>query len=60
MNNRGMWALDTCQQDAGGQKQTDTKSAMSALPPKADIRRRYCDVRFTPRADIAERDQNFR
>ena len=25
---------------------------MSALPPKADIRRRYCDVRFVPKADI--------
>jgi hypothetical protein len=26
---------------------------MSALPPKADIRRRYCDVCFVPKADIA-------
>src|SRR6516165_4238195 len=27
-------------------------AAMSALPPKADIRRRECDVRFVPKADI--------
>ena len=26
---------------------------MSALPPKADIRQRDCDVRFVPKADIA-------
>jgi hypothetical protein len=25
---------------------------MSALPPKADIRQRNCDVRFGPQADI--------
>ena len=25
---------------------------MSALPPKGDIRRRNCDVRFVPKADI--------
>jgi hypothetical protein len=25
---------------------------MSALPPKADIRRRYFDVRFVPIADM--------
>ena len=25
---------------------------MSALPPKADIRRLDCDVRFVPKADI--------
>jgi len=36
-----------------GQKQTFTAlSAMSALPPKADIRRLGCDVRFVPIADI--------
>jgi hypothetical protein len=27
-------------------------TAMSALPPKADIRQRDCDVRFVPKADI--------
>jgi len=26
---------------------------MSALPPKADIRQRNCDVRFVPKADIS-------
>jgi hypothetical protein len=25
---------------------------MSGLPPKADIRRRDCDVRFVPKADM--------
>jgi hypothetical protein len=25
---------------------------MSALPPKADISERMCDVRFVPKADI--------
>jgi hypothetical protein len=35
-----------------GQKRTfGPLIAMSALPPKADIRRRYCDVRFVPKAD---------
>jgi hypothetical protein len=28
---------------------------MSALPPKADIRRRYYDVRFVPKADVNSR-----
>jgi hypothetical protein len=27
-------------------------TTMSALPPKADIRQRDCDVRFVPKADI--------
>src|SRR6516225_448296 len=27
---------------------------MSALPPKADIRRRNCNVRFVPKADLRE------
>jgi len=27
---------------------------MSALPPKADIRQRNCDVRFGPNSDIAQ------
>jgi hypothetical protein len=35
---------------------TDTarpEITMSALPPKADIRQRHCDVRFVPKADIS-------
>jgi hypothetical protein len=36
-----------------GQKQTSVRvRVMSALPPKADIRQRSCDVRFVPKADI--------
>jgi hypothetical protein len=36
-----------------GQKQTLSDiSAMSALPPKADIDERDLDVRFAPKADI--------
>jgi hypothetical protein len=36
-----------------GQKRTsDWRPPMSALPPKADIRQRSCDVRFVPIADI--------
>jgi hypothetical protein len=36
-----------------GQKQTLSDiSAMSALPPKADIAERDRDVRFVPKADI--------
>ena len=36
-----------------GQKQTFSYvRAMSALPPKADIRVRRSDVRFVPKADI--------
>jgi hypothetical protein len=27
---------------------------MSALPPKADIAERDCDVRFVPKADVQE------
>jgi hypothetical protein len=39
-----------------GQKQTlGHVRAMSALPPKADIRQRTCDVRFVPKADITQR-----
>jgi len=38
-----------------GQKQTFRNvRAMSAIPPKADIRQRNCDVRFGPNADIAK------
>jgi len=37
-----------------GQKQTSRHlQPMSALPPKADIRRRYSDVRFVPKADVS-------
>jgi hypothetical protein len=40
-----------------GQKQTSERlRAMSALPPKADIGQHRRDVRFVPKADIAERD----
>jgi hypothetical protein len=36
-----------------GQKQTfAVQKGMSALPPKADIRRRFFNVRFVPIADI--------
>jgi hypothetical protein len=36
-----------------GQKRTLSDiSAMSALPPKADIRQSGLDVRFVPKADI--------
>jgi hypothetical protein len=36
-----------------GQKQTsDCRPLMSALPPKADIRRHNSDVRFVPKVDI--------
>jgi hypothetical protein len=31
---------------------------MSALPPKADIRRRNCDVRFVPKAEITRCSKN--
>jgi hypothetical protein len=35
------------------QKQTlRFETAMSAIPPKADIPRRQLDVRFVPKADI--------
>jgi hypothetical protein len=35
-----------------GHKQTlSLRNAMSALPPKADIDRRNCHVRFVPKAD---------
>jgi hypothetical protein len=38
-----------------GQKQTfAVQKGMSALPPKADIRRRLFDIRFVPIADIAK------
>jgi hypothetical protein len=38
-----------------GQKQTcGSEVTMSALPPKADIPRRECDVRYVPKADIDE------
>ena len=40
-----------------GHKQTfGSFIAMSAIPPKADIRQRDLDVRFVPEADIALRD----
>jgi hypothetical protein len=36
-----------------GQKRTFSSSVpMSALPPKADMADRVCDVRFVPKADI--------
>src|SRR5262245_20607886 len=36
-----------------GQKQTSVDAkAMSALPTKADVGQRNCDVRFVPKADI--------
>jgi hypothetical protein len=36
-----------------GQKQTfRCVAVMSALPPKADIRRRGLDVRFVPKAEV--------
>jgi hypothetical protein len=36
-----------------GQKQTsDQRPSMSALPPKADIAKRDCDVRFVPLTDM--------
>jgi hypothetical protein len=39
-----------------GHKRTFSKvSAMSALPPKADIAGRQLNVRFVPKADIALR-----
>ena len=38
-----------------GQRQTwQSVSAMSALPPKADIGTQSRDVRFVPKADIQE------
>jgi hypothetical protein len=38
-----------------GQKQTWRRPiAMSAFPPKADIRQHRLDVRFVPEADIRE------
>jgi hypothetical protein len=33
---------------------------MSALPPKADIRQRNCDVRFVPEAEVEEDIQSLR
>jgi len=43
-----------------GQKQTfHYGSVMSALPPKADIRRRGLDVRFVPKADIPRDSEIF-
>ena len=39
-----------------GQKRTlGPLRLMSALPPKADIRQRNCDVRFVPKADVRGR-----
>jgi hypothetical protein len=32
---------------------------MSALPPKADMVQRSCDVRFVPKADIARPFEHF-
>jgi len=38
-----------------GQKQTFAEvQTISALPPKADIKKRCWDVRFVPKADIQE------
>ena len=33
---------------------------MSALPPKADMDRDACDVRFVPKADIGGRNMRFK
>jgi hypothetical protein len=42
-----------------GQKQTFVRfHAMSALPPKADIRQRSGHVRFVPKADISRFTQS--
>src|SRR5262249_17897732 len=39
-----------------GQKRTFAHvRVMSALPPKADIDKQNCDIRFVPKADIAHR-----
>ena len=39
-----------------GQKQTSAHvRVISALPPKADMDRHRCDVRFVPQADILRR-----
>ena len=44
-----------CRMSALGQKQTsDWRWLMSALPPKTDMVRRGCDVRFVPKADIRQ------
>jgi hypothetical protein len=44
-----------------GQKQTlKHVRSMSALPPKADIRQHGWDVRFVPKADIAQTVLVFR
>jgi hypothetical protein len=32
---------------------------MSALPPKADIDQRECDVRFVPKADLCTAAKEF-
>jgi hypothetical protein len=44
-----------------GQKRTlRWSTAMSAIPPKADIPRRLPDVRFVPKADIPRCGRNWR
>jgi hypothetical protein len=35
------------------QRRSRAEIAMSALPSKADIRQRNCDVRFGPKAEVA-------
>ena len=47
----GKWPVLSAVMSALGQKQV--AHPMSALPPIADIRWRYSDVRFVPTADIA-------
>jgi hypothetical protein len=36
------------------------RSSLSALPPKADIVRHGCNVRFVPKADIAKLSERLR
>ena len=38
--------------DLGHKRTFRSFRPMSALPPKADLRQRNCDVRFVPKADI--------
>ena len=57
MGNNGSESLTDSSSDiqmsALGQKQTfAAQNGMSALPPKADIRRGQLDVRFVPKAGI--------
>jgi hypothetical protein len=44
----------------GQKRKWDCRSLLSALPPKADIRRRVGHVRFVPKADICTAANNRR